>query len=207
MRDIVGLYLNPPEQALVLCVDETPQIQALDRTAPLRPMPPGQVERRTDDSRRHGTTSLFAALNVKTGTMIGDVQPRHRALEFRKFLDQIDTSVPADLDIHIIMDNDRTHQTPKIRAWCAKRPRFHVHVTPTYASWINPAERWFAGWEAKQLRRGSHTSVKALTAAIWDYIDASNAAATPFVWIKTADQILARIARFAQRTLQVHGAK
>jgi transposase len=207
VRDIVGLYLHPPDHALVLCVDEKPQIQALERTAPLLPMQPGQVERRTHDYRRHGTASLFAALDVKTGTVRGDIQPRHRALEFRKFLDQIEASVSTDLDVHIIMDNYSTHKAPKIRAWFAKHPRFHVHFTPTYSSWINQVERWFAGLEAKQLRRGSHTSVKMLKAAIWEYIDASNTAGKPFVWTKTADQILANIARFAQRTVQVHGGK
>ena len=207
VRDIVGLYLHPPDHALVLCVDEKPQIQALERTAPLLPMQPGQVERRTHDYRRHGTTSLFAALNVKTGTVLGDIQPRHRAVEFRKFLDQIEASVPADLDVHLIMDNYSTHKAPTIRAWLAKHPRFHVHFTPTYSSWINQVERWFAGLEAKQLRRGSHTSVRTLKAAIREYIDASNTAGKPFVWTKTADQILANIARFAQRTVQVHGGQ
>lgn len=207
VRDIVGLYLQPPERALVLCVDEKPQIQALNRTAPLLPMQPGQVERRTHDYTRHGTTSLFAALNVKTGTVIGDIQPRHRAIEFRQFLNQIDANVPTDLEVHIIMDNYSTHKAPTVRAWFAKHPRFHVHFTPTYASWLNQVERWFAGLEAKALRRGSHTSVKMLKAAIREYIDASNSAGKPFVWIKTAEQILANIARFAQRTLQVHGAK
>jgi transposase len=206
VRDIVGLYLHPPDHALVLCVDEKPQIQALERTAPLLPLQPGQVERRTHDYRRHGTTSLFAALNVKTGKILGDIQPRHRALEFRKFLDQIDASVPAALDVHIIMDNYSTHKAPKIRRWFARHPRFHVHFTPTYGSWINQVERWFAGLEAKQLRRGSYTSVKTLKTAIWEYIGASNTAGKPFVWTKTADQILGSIARFAQRTVQVHGA-
>ena len=191
----------------MLCVDEKPQIQALNRTAPLLPMQPGQVERRTHDYKRHGTTSLFAALNVKTGTVIGDIQPRHRAIEFRQFLNQIDANVPTDLEVHIIMDNYSTHKAPTVRAWFAKHPRFHVHFTPTYASWLNQVERWFAGLEAKALRRGSHTSVKMLKAAIREYIDASNSAGKPFVWIKTAEQILANIARFAQRTLQVHGAK
>jgi transposase len=207
VRDIVGLYLHPPAHALVLCVDEKPQIQALNRTAPLLPMQPGQVERRTHDYKRHGTTSLFAALNVKTGTVIGDIQPRHRAIEFRTFLNQIDAHVPTDLDIHIIMDNYSTHKAPTVRAWFAKHPRFHVHFTPTYASWLNQVERWCAGLEAKALRRGSHTSVTMLKAAIRDYSGASNTAGKPFVWIKTADQILANIARFAQRTLQIHRAK
>jgi transposase len=207
VRDIVGLYLQPPDHALVLCVDEKPQIQALERTAPLLPLQPGQIERRTPDYRRHGTTSLFAALDVKTGTVLGDLQPRHRALEFRKFLGQIDASVSSDLDVHIIMDNYSTHKAPKVRAWFAQHPRFHVHFTPTYASWINQVERWFAGLEVKQLRRGSHTSVNVLKAAIREYIGASNTAGKPFVWTKTADQILGNIARFALRTVQVHGGK
>jgi transposase len=191
---------------LVLCVDEKPQIQALNRTAPLLPMQPGQAERRTHDYRRHGTTSLFAALNVKTGHVVGEMHARHRAIEFRKFLDEIDTAVPADLDVHLIMDNYRTHKAPLVRAWFAKRPRFHVHFTPTYASWLNQVERWFAGLQAKQLRRGSYTSVRMLKAAILDYIDASNTSGKPFVWTKSANAILAHIARFAQRTLQLHGA-
>lgn len=207
VRDIVGLYLNPPDRALVLCVDEKPQIQALNRTAPLLAMQPGQAERRTHDYRRHGTTSLFAALNVKTGHVVGEVHARHRAVEFRKFLDEIEARVPADLDVHLIMDNYCTHKAPTIRAWFAKRPRFHVHFTPTYSSWLNQVERRFAGLEAKQLRRGSHTSVRTLKAAILEYIDASNTKDQPFIWTKSADQILANIARFAQRTLQVHGVK
>jgi transposase len=207
VRDIVGLYLNPPDHALVLCVDEKPQIQALNRTAPLLPMRPGQAERRTHDYRRHGTTSLFAAFDVKTGQVIGKTQRRHRAIEFRKFLDHVDAAVPADLDVHLIMDNYSTHKAPIIRAWLAKRPRYHVHFTPTYASWLNQVERWFAGLEAKQLRRGAHTSVRMLDAAILEHIAASNDAGKPFVWTKSADDILASIARFAQRTLDVHAAR
>ena len=206
VRDIVGLYLHPPDRALVLCVDEKPQIQALERTAPLLPMQPGQAERRSHDYRRHGTASLFAALDVKTGHIMGDVRRRHRATEFRTFLDQIEASVSADLDVHLILDNYSTHKAPIIRRWLAKRPRFHLHFTPTYASWINQVERWFAGLEAKALRRGSFTNVHMLKAAIVAHIDASNTDAKPFVWIKTADQILASMARFALRTLQVHGA-
>ena len=207
VRDIVGLYLDPPDRALVLCVDEKPQIQALNRTAPLLPMRPGQAERRTHDYRRHGTTSLFAAFDVKTGHVIGKTQRRHRAIEFRKFLDHVDAAVPADLDVHLIMDNYSTHKAPIIKAWLAKRPRYHVHFTPTYASWLNQVERWFAGLEAKQLRRGAHTSVRMLEAAILEHIAASNDAGTPFAWTKSPDDILASIARFAQRTLDVHAAR
>lgn len=206
VRDIVGLYVDPPDHAVVLCVDEKSQIQALDRTAPLLPMQPGQAERRTHDYRRHGTTSLFAALDVKTGTVIGETRRRHRSVEFRKFLDRIDASVPADLDVHIIMDNYGTHKTPLIWKWFAKRPRFYVHFTPTYGSWLNLIERWFAELTTKQLRRGVYRSVRALEAAIHEFIAAHNAGGKPFVWTKTADEILASIARFAQRTLNVQQA-
>src|SRR5262249_36102942 len=153
VRDIVGLYLNPPDNALVLCVDEKSQIQALDRTQPLLPMRPGQIERRTHDYVRHGTTSLFAALEVKTGTVIGDLHGRHRSIEFRKFLDTIDDQVPKELDLHLILDNYGTHKTPAIHRWLVKRPRFHLHFTPTSASWINLVERWFATLTEKQVRR------------------------------------------------------
>lgn len=205
VRDIVGLYVNPPEHAIVLCVDEKSQIQALDRTAPLLPMQPGQAERRTHDYKRHGTTSLFAALDTKTGTVIADTHHRHRSNEFRTFLDRIEANVPSDLDVHIIMDNYGTHKTPLIRAWFAKRPRFHVHFTPTYGSWLNLVERWFAALTTKQLRRGAHRSVAELERAIHAFLDAHNEAPTPYVWTKSADDILASIARFAQRTVAIHG--
>ena len=206
VRDIVGLYLNPPDRALVLCVDEKSQIQALDRTQPLLPMRPGQIERRTHDYRRHGTTTLFAALNVKTSELITQFHQRHRAIEFRQFLDAIDTSVPRHLDVHLIMDNYGTHKTAMIRHWFAKRPRFHVHFTPTYGSWLNLVERWFAELTNKQLRRGVHRSVVQLKTAIRAFIAAHHANATPFVWTKSADDILASIARFAQRTLDFQAA-
>ena len=207
VRDIVGLYINPPAHAVVLCVDEKSQIQALDRTAPLLPLQPGQVERRTHDYTRHGTTSLFAALDVKTGKVVGETHRRHRAREFRQFLDRLDASVPADLDVHVVMDNYGTHKTPLIRAWFAKRPRFHAHFTPTYGSWLNLVERWFAELTNKQLRRGTHRSVRALETAIRDFIEAHNTTGKPFVWAKTADEILASIARFAQRTLTLQSAR
>lgn len=207
VRDIVGLYINPPAHAVVLCVDEKAQIQALDRTAPLLPLQPGQVERRTHDYARHGTTSLFAALDVKTGKVVGETHRRHRSREFRQFLDRLDASVPAALDVHVVMDNYGTHKTPLIRAWFAKRPRFHAHFTPTYGSWLNLVERWFAELTNKQLRRGVHRSVRALEAAIRDFIDAHNTTGKPFVWAKTADEILASIARFAQRTLALPSAR
>jgi transposase len=204
VRDIVGLYINPPEHARVLCVDEKSQIQALDRTQPLLPLQPGQVERRTHDYKRHGTTSLFAALELKTSRLIGQLHRRHRSVEFRKFLDVIEAQVPASLDIHLIMDNYGTHKTAIIRKWFAKRPRFHVHYTPTYGSWINLVERWFAELTNKRLRRGVFRSVKDLETAIRKYIEIHNEDPTPFVWTKTADQILASIARYAQRTLAAH---
>ncbi len=200
VRDIVGLYVNPPAHAVVLCVDEKAQIQALDRTAPLLPLQPGQVERRTHDYARHGTTSLFAALDVKSGQVMGETHRRHRAREFRLFLDRLDATIPPDLDVHVVMDNYGTHKTPVIRAWFAKRPRFHPHFTPTYGSWLNLIERWFAELTSKQLRRGAHRSVRALEAAIHEFIEAHNTTGKPFVWTKTADEILASIARFAQRT-------
>lgn len=207
VRDIVGLYLSPPTRAVVLCVDEKSQIQALDRTAPLLPLRPGQVERRTHDYRRHGTTTLFAALDAKTGRVIGETHRRHRSVEFRRFLDTIDANVPARLDVHIVMDNYGTHKTALIRNWFAKRPRFHQHFTPTYGSWLNLVERWFAELTNKQLRRGVHRSVPALETAIRNFIDAHNTDGEPFVWTKTADEILASIARFAQRTTDLHAAR
>jgi transposase len=206
VRDIVGLYMNPPDHAVVFCVDEKSQIQALDRTQPMLPMRPGQVERRTHDYKRHGTTTLFAALNVKTAKLVTAFHRRHRSVEFRQFLDAIDAAVPEELDVHLIMDNYGTHKTALIRNWLAKRPRFHVHFTPTYGSWLNLVERWFAELTNKQLRRGAHRSVTQLQAAIREFIDAHHASPTPFVWTKTADQILENIARFAQRTLDVHAA-
>ena len=166
VRDIVGLYLDPPDRALVLCVDEKSQIQALDRTQPLLPMRPGQAERRTHDYKRHGTTSLFAALDVKAGTIIGTCMPRHRAQEFRRFLDTVENNVPADLDIHVVMDNASSHKTKLIRDWFAKRPRWHVHFTPTSSSWINQVERFFALLTDQQIKRGAHRSTKELEAAI-----------------------------------------
>lgn len=202
VRDIVGLYLNPPQRALVLSVDEKSQIQALDRSQPLLPMRPGQIERRTHDYKRHGTTSLFAALDVKTGRVIGQCHRRHRSVEFRKFLDAIDQAVPESLEVHLILDNYGTHKTQMIQRWLAKRPRYHLHFTPTSASWINLVERWFATLTDKQLRRGVHRSTTELEGAIEDYIEIHNADPKPFVWTKTADQIFASLARFCKRTLE-----
>ena len=201
------MYLNPPAHAAVFCVDEKPQIQALDRTQPLLPMRPGQVERRTHDYDRHGTTTLFAALNAKTSDVITQFHQRHRSVQFREFLDLIDTRVPRALDVHIIMDNYGTHKTPLIRNWFAKRPRFHVHFTPTYSSWLSLVERWFAELTNKQIRRGAYQSVPQLKAAIQEFIDAHQANPKPFIWTKTADEILASIARFAQRTCDVRAAQ
>jgi len=199
VRDIVGLYLARPERALVLCVDEKSQIQALDRTAPLLPMRPGQIERRTHDYARHGTTTLFAALDTKSGALIGQTQRRHRSVEFRRFLDTIEQSVPSELDIHLVLDNYGTHKTQLIRDWLVKRPRFHLHFTPTSASWLNLVERWFALLTEKQLRRGVHRSTKELENAIRAYIRNHNQDPKPFIWHKTADQILNSIARFCTR--------
>jgi len=200
VRDIVGLYLNPPDRALVLCVDEKSQIQALDRTQPLLPMRPGQIERRTHDYVRHGTTSLFAALDVKTGEVIGECHRRHRSIEFRAFLDRIEAAVPAELDVHLVVDNYGTHKTQLIKRWLAKRPRFHLHFTPTSASWLNLVERWFAALTEKQIRRSAHRSTRELEEAILRYIDQGNQNPKPFIWTKTADQILASVARFCERT-------
>jgi transposase len=199
VRDIVGLYLNPPDKALVLCVDEKSQIQALDRTQPLLPMRPGQPERRTHDYARHGTTTLFAALNTKSGKIISEFHKRHRAIEFRKFLDTIDSRVPHTLDVHLILDNYGTHKTPTIHRWLARHPRFHVHFTPTGSSWINLVERWFAALTEKQIRRGVHRSINELETAIDRYIELTNSTSKPFVWTKTADQILENLARFCHR--------
>ena len=201
VRDIVGLYLAPPERALVLCVDEKSQIQALDRTQPLLPMRPGQPERRSHDYTRHGTTSLFAALDIATGKVIGKCYPRHRAKEFLAFLREIEAAVPAGLDVHLVMDNYATHKTPRIRAWLAKRPHWHVHLTPTSASWINQVERFFADLTERQIRRGVHHSTRALEAAIQDYIDTVNTDPRPLRWTKSADDILAAINRFCLRTI------
>lgn len=204
VRDIVGLYLNPPSNAPVLCVDEKTQIQALDRTQPLLPLQPGQAERRSHDCRRHGTSSLFAALNAATGAVLTDTRHRHRVKEFRAFLDQIESEVPPDLEVHVVMDNLSTHKAPSIKRWFARHPRFHVHFTPTYASWINQVERWLALLEQRQIRRGSHRSVVELVKAIDEFVAVSHEDPRPFKWVNTADQILVCIARLAQGTMRVH---
>jgi transposase len=198
VRDVVGLYVSPPEHAIVLCVDEKSQIQALDRSQPVLPMRPGQPARRSHDYKRHGTTSLFAALDVATGRVIGQCFPRHRASEFRKFLDEIEAVVPGNLDVHLVMDNYATHKTPLIRNWLAKRPRWHVHLTPTSSSWLNQVERFFATLTDKKIRRSIHKSVNALRADITSFIARHNAEPKPFRWTKSADDILASIERFCR---------
>jgi transposase len=200
VRDIVGLYLNPPDRALVLCVDEKPSIPAREPTAPVVPMRPGQVERRTHDYVRHGTTDLFAALDVQSGKVIGLTRQRHRAQEFRGFLDTIERNVPADLDIHLVLDNAAIHKTPLIHAWLAKRPRHHLRFTPTPASWINMVEGWFALLTRRQFQRGAFRCTADLDAAIHRYIETNNADPHPFVWTKSAEAILDNIRRFCQRT-------
>jgi transposase len=199
VRDIVGLYLNPPDHAMVLGVDEKSQIQALDRSAPILPLQPGLPERRTHDYRRHGTTSLFAALDVATGKVIGECHRRHRSQEFLQFLKTIDANVPSELDLHLILDNDGTHKTPRVRRWLAAHPRVHVHFTPTGASWLNLVERWFATLSEKQIKRGAHRSTRALETAIREYLTMTNESPKPFVWTKTADEILASVARYCER--------
>jgi transposase len=197
--DVAGLYHNPPEKAVVLCTDEKPQIQALDRSQPVLPMMPGAPERRTHDYTRHGTTSLFAAFNIADGTVISELHPRHRAAEFGQFLATIDKAVPAGLDVHLVCDNYATHKTPAIRAWLERHPRFHVHFTPTGSSWINQVERWFAYLTTQKIRRGVHKSVQALEADIRAWIDDWNHNPRPFTWTKTADEILNSLARYLAR--------
>jgi transposase len=199
VRDIVGLYLDPPLKAMVLCVDEKSQIQALDRTQPILPLAPGIPERRTHDYARHGTTTLFAALDIATGAVIGALHRRHRSREFLQFLRAIEANVPTHLDIHLVMDNYGTHKTPSIKAWFARHPRFHVHFTPTSASWLNQVERWFATLTHNYLRRGTHRSTRQLEQAIRHYLDLNNQNPKPFMWTKSADQILKSIERFCLR--------
>jgi transposase len=199
VRDIVGLYLNPPARALVLSVDEKSQIQALDRSAPILPLAVGLPERRTHDYKRHGTTSLFAALNVATGKVIGECHRRHRSQEFLQFLKTIDAGESPELDIHLILDNYGTHKTPRVRRWLAARPRLHLHFTPTGASWLNLVERWFALLAEKQIKRGTHRSTRALEEAIREYLAMTNESPKPFIWTKTADEILVSVARYCQR--------
>jgi transposase len=201
VRDVVGLYMSPPDRAVVLCVDEKSQIQALDRSQPMLPMRPGQPARRSHDYKRHGTTSLFAALDIATGAIIGKCYGRHRAREFREFLDEIEKNVPADLDVHLVMDNYATHKTPLIRNWLAKRPRWHVHLTPTSASWLNQVERFFALITERKIRRGIYRSVAALRADIMSFIEHHNTQPKPFRWTKSPNDILASIERFCRHNV------
>ena len=199
VHDVVGLYLNPPERAVVLCVDEKSQIQALDRTAPILPMLPGVPERATHDYRRAGTSSLYAALDLTTGKVIGALHSRHRAIEFKQFLQTINRDVPAELDVHVVLDNSSTHKTPAIQRWLAAHPRFVLHFTPTSSSWLNLVERWFAELTTKKLRRGAHRSVRALNADIRAWIETWNDDPKPYVWTKTADQILDNLTQYLNR--------
>ncbi len=199
VRDVVGLYLNPPDKALVLCVDEKSQIQALDRSAPVLPMMPGMPERRTHDYVRHGITTLFAALDVATGQVVASVHRRHRAVEFKKFLTKLDQEVPADLEVHVVCDNYTTHKHPTIERWLVTRPRFHMHFTPTYSSWLNQVERWFGLLTDKQLRRSTHRSLHALEQDLRAWTAAWNADPKPFIWTKTADEIFERLASYLHR--------
>ena len=199
VRDVVGLYLDPPERAVVLCVDEKTQIQALNRTAPVFPMLPGTPARATHDYVRHGTSSLYAALDLATGKVIGSLHSRHRAREFLAFLKKIDADVPADLDCHVVLDNASTHKTPAVKRWLTSHPRFVLHFTPTSSSWLNLVERWFAELTTKKLRRGTHTSVRQLNTDIRVWIDTWNDNPRPYVWTKTADQILASIGNYCTR--------
>ena len=199
VRDVVGLYLDPPERALVLCVDEKTQIQALNRTAPVFPMLPGTPARASHDYVRHGTSSLYAALDLASGQVIGSLHARHRAQEFLAFLKKIDTEVPTDLDVHLVLDNASTHKTPAVKRWLTAHPRFVMHFTPTSSSWLNLVERWFAELTTKKLRRGTHTSVRQLNTDIRTWIQTWNDNPRPYVWTKTADQILASIGNYCTR--------
>lgn len=204
VRDIVGLYMSPPTNALVLCIDEKSQIQALNRTQPVLPMRPGQIERQAHEYQRNGVTSLFAALDVATGNVIGKCYKRHRSIEFKNFLSHVDKQVPEGQDIHIILDNYGTHKTKLVKDWSQKRPRYHLHFIPTHSSWLNQVERWFAMLTEKQIKRGSHHSVRDLKRSIKEFIDAHNEDPKPFIWTKTADQIVQKVKRFAQRTSELH---
>jgi transposase len=199
VRDVVGLYLDPPEAAVVLCVDEKSQIQALDRTAPIFPMLPGTPARATHDYRRAGTSSLYAALDIASGRVIGSLHSRHRAIEFKNFLATIDREVPAEFQVHVVLDNASTHKTPAVKRWLIAHPRFVLHFTPTSSSWLNLVERWFGELTTKKLQRGTHRSVRALNADIRAWIESWNDNPRPYVWTKTADQILDSITRYCTR--------
>ena len=200
VRDVVGLYLNPPDKAVVLCVDEKTGIQALDRTQPILPMRPGQVERRTNDYVRNGVTDLFAALNLATGEVLHQLRPQHRAVEFKRFLEAIDKAVPKGLEVHVVLDNSSTHKTPDINKWLLRHPRFHFHFTPTSSSWMNLVERWFAELTRKLLQRSAHRTLGALTADLNGWVKTWNDDPMPFVWHKSADEILDTLAEYLHRT-------
>ena len=200
VRDIVGLYLAPPQRAMVLCVDEKSQVQALERSQPLLPLRPGQPERRTHDYVRHGTTSLFAALDVATGTIIGQCHRRHRHQEFLRFLKTIDVALPQDLHLHLVLDNYATHKTPRVQRWLLAHPRFRLHFTPTSASWLNQVERWFSSLTERRLRRGVFTAVSDLEHAIDEYIRTHNRKPQPFIWTASAELILKRVQNVCERT-------
>lgn len=203
VRDVVGLYMSPPDNAVVFCVDEKSQVQALERGQPVLPMVFGQPERRTPQYLRHGTTTLFAALDISTGEVIGECHRRHRAVEFRKFLNTINKSVPDEFEVHLVMDNYATHSAPEIKRWRQRNKRFHFHFVPTYSSWLNQVERWFALLSERSLKRGVHRSTRALETSIREFIDAHNQDPKPFVWTKSADAIIAAVARHCQRTLDL----
>ena len=205
VRDVVGLYMNPPDNAVVLCVDEKSQIQALNRTQPVLPLRPGQAERATPEYQRNGTTTLFAALDKATGNVIGKCYPRHRAVEFRDFLNEIRRNVPPQFDVHVVVDNYSTHSAPVVKKWLANNPRFHFHFIPTHSSWLNQVEGWFSILTTRQLKRGSHLSVAELKTAIMEFIDAWNDKPTPFKWTKSAERILANVANYCAATLAAHG--
>lgn len=207
VRDVVGLYMSPPDNAVVLCVDEKSQIQALERRQPVLPMLFGQPQRRTPQYMRHGTTTLFAALDIVTGKVIGQCFDRHRAVEFRKFLNRLNRDVPTELEVHLVMDNYATHSAPEIQRWAKRHPRFHFHFVPTYSSWLNQVERWFALLTERAIKRGVHRSTSELEAAIRSFIDAHNADPKPFIWTKSADQIIAAVQRHCQRVLAFERAE
>jgi transposase len=202
VRDIVGLYMSPPDHAVVLCTDEKSQIQALNRTQPVLPLVFGQSEKVTATYSRHGTTNLFAALDVATGKVIGECYPKKRGLEFRRFLARVDDTVPQALSVHLVVDNSSIHNTPDVRTWLRRHPRFHLHFTPTYSSWLNLVERWFANLTEDTLRRGAHLNTRELCDAIESYVTATNDEPKPFRWTKTADEIIASVSRFCARTLE-----
>jgi transposase len=199
VRDMVGLYMNPPQRAIVLCVDEKSQVQALDRTQPILPLRPGLPEQRTHDYERHGTTSLFAALDVATGKAIGECHRRHRHQEFLKFLELVDSRVPPDLDVHLVMDNYGTHKTPRIVRWFARHPRYQIHFTPTSASWLNQVDRWFRDLTERRIRRGSFDSLRSLEKAIREYLEQNDREPRPFMWTADADLILGKVQRLCKR--------